>query len=137
VARGRETVHDFRNAAAWGGPVTNGSTNQSAGEAGHHSERRQNPRYTFIATAEIIEPSTDTHISGRVSEISRKGCYIDVLNTLPKGTPIQVRITTDSGAFQASGHIIYVQERMGMGVAFEETGADQDKVLDGWLNELR
>jgi PilZ domain-containing protein len=117
--------------------MSNESTNQSFGEKGQYAERRENPRYTFIATAEIIEPSTDTHISGRVSEISRKGCYIDVLNTLPKGTPIRVRITTDGGVFQSAGHIIYVQERMGIGVAFEDTAADQDKLLEGWLNVLR
>src|SRR4029077_18532475 len=40
------------------------------------SERRSVPRYSLIATAEIIEPISDVRISGRISEISRKGCYV-------------------------------------------------------------
>ena len=116
--------------------MTNGSTNQSAGQDGPYSERREVPRYTFIASAEIIEPASDTHIAGRISEISRKGCYIDVLKTLPKGTRIHVRISADSGSFRTSGHIIYVQERMGMGVAFDEPRGDDARVLEGWLSEL-
>jgi hypothetical protein len=115
--------------------VTNGSSNQS-GQGGSYSERREVPRYNFIATAEIVEPASDTHLAGRVSEISRKGCYIDILNTLPKGTSIKVRITTDSGSFHASGHIIYVQERMGIGVAFDEAATEEQKILNTWLTDL-
>jgi hypothetical protein len=116
--------------------MTNESTNQSVDQGGPYSDRREVPRFTFIATAEIIEPATDTHLSGRVSEISRKGCYIDVLNTLPRGTAIKVRVTTDSGAFISAGHVIYVQERMGIGVAFDETSSEDQKTLEGWLSEL-
>jgi hypothetical protein len=111
-------------------------TNGSAKLDGPYSERRAVPRYTFIATAEIIEPVSDTHISGRVSEISSKGCYVDLLNTLPKDTPIRVHITTDSGSFESAGEIIYVQDRMGMGVAFVEPSQDQKSILDAWLAEL-
>ena len=111
-------------------------TNGSARLDGAYSERRTDPRYMFIATAEIIEPASDTHISGRVSEISRKGCYVDLLNTLPKDTPIRVQITTDHGKFECAGFVIYVQDRMGMGVAFVNPPNDQQAILDGWLADL-
>jgi len=101
-----------------------------------YSERRTVPRYSFIASVEVVEPNSDVHISGRISEISRKGCYVDVLNTLPKGTPLQVRILRDQGTFETRGKIIYVQEGMGMGVAFVDPPADQLKILDSWLGEL-
>ena len=101
-----------------------------------YSERRSVPRFSFIASAEIVEPVSDVHISGRISELSRKGCYVDILNTLPTGTAIQVRITRDQGAFASSGKIIYTQEGMGMGVAFSDMPADQLKILNSWLAEL-
>jgi hypothetical protein len=100
------------------------------------SERRSVPRYSLIATAEIIEPINDVRMSGRISEISRKGCYVDVLNTLPRGTAIQVRISRDQGTFVATGKIIYVQEGMGMGVLFLDVANDQEKLLDSWLAEF-
>jgi len=108
----------------------------SARLGGPYAERRAVPRYMFIATAEIIEPATDTHISGRVSEISKFGCYVDILNTLPKDTPIRVRITTDDGSFESAGKIIYVQENVGMGVGFESPSPEQQKTLEAWLAKL-
>jgi PilZ domain len=99
-------------------------------------EQRTVPRYSFIATVDIIEPISDVRISGRVSEISRKGCYVDILNTLPKDTLVRVRVVRDLGSFDSPGKIIYVLERMGMGVAFLDPPADQLQTLDAWLIEL-
>ena len=90
----------------------------------------------FTATADIIEAGTSTRISGRVSEISRFGCYVDILNTLPKDTAIRVPIYNDAGSFESAAKIIYVQENMGMGVAFVEPAKDQLQILHGWLSEL-
>lgn len=108
----------------------------SAKIEGPYAERRAVPRFMFIATADIIEPATNTRMSGRVSEISRFGCYVDILNTLPKDTAIRVRISDDSGSFESAGKIIYVQENMGMGVGFVDPAEDQVRMLDKWLAEL-
>ena len=99
-------------------------------------ERREVPRYTIIVAAEVVEPVSDLHLSGRVSEISHKGCYVDILNTLPQGTVIRLRMSRDKGSFSTLGKIIYVQEGVGMGVEFQDTPADQMKVLEVWLAEL-
>jgi|SRR5579862_756708 len=100
------------------------------------SERRTVPRYSLIATAEVIEPVSDSRIPGRISEISRKGCYVDMLNPLPRETRIRVRISRDRGNFVATAKVIYVQEGMGMGVLFLEIADDQLELLDSWLVEL-
>ena len=104
--------------------------------SGQYSERRTVPRFTLIAAAEMVEPTSGVHMSGRVSEISRKGCYVDLLNTLPTGTLIQLRVSRDQGAFACIGKIIYAQDGMGMGVAFIDLQPDQLKVLDSWLTEM-
>ncbi len=114
-----------------------GETSDLPIEAGQsYREKRTVPRYSFIAHVEVIEPTSDTHIAGRVSEISRKGCYIDVLITLPPGTLIQLKVLRDSGTFSTEGKIIYAQECMGMGVAFLEIADSELKTLDAWLAEL-
>lgn len=99
-------------------------------------ERRSVPRFNLIATAEITEPASGVHISGRISEISRKGCYLDVLNTLPVGTRLRLMISRDQGAFTTDAKIIYVQEGMGMGIFFLDVPSDQLKILDTWLADL-
>ncbi|HWG59317.1 MAG TPA: PilZ domain-containing protein [Candidatus Acidoferrales bacterium] len=99
-------------------------------------QTRGAPRFTFIATAHVLEPVSEVRLSGRISEISAKGCYVDVLNALPVGTEVGVRITRDKGTFAASARVIYVQEGMGMGLLFTGMQADQAKVLESWLAEL-
>lgn len=103
---------------------------------GPFREHREVPRYTLIASIELREPETDTRIAGRISEISRKGCYVDVMITLPQGTQLDVRISRDQGSFTSKGKIVYVQEGMGMGVAFLDVAPDQLKILDSWLAEI-
>ncbi len=104
--------------------------------APQYRERRMVPRFSFIAAAEIVEPVSGVHISGRISEISRKGCFVDLLNTLPTGTVIELRISRDQGTFATSGKIIYTLEGMGMGVAFVDVPVEQQKILDTWLVEI-
>ncbi len=108
---------------------------KAPGESAYR-ERRSVPRYSLIATVEVVEATSDMHLTGRVSEISRKGCYIDILNTLPPGTPIRLWISRDEGTFETPGKIIYAHPGMGMGVGFIDTPAAQLQILDVWLAEL-
>jgi PilZ domain len=104
--------------------------------AAQFREHREVPRFTLIASIEVREPESDMRIKGRISEISRKGCYVDVLNTLPEGTLLDVHISRDQGTFQTKGKIVYVQPGMGMGVTFVETAPEQLQTLDTWLAEM-
>jgi hypothetical protein len=106
------------------------------GGDGEYPNRREVPRFSLIATAVLREPESDTKISGRISELSRKGCYVDTLIGLPEGTQLEVSISRDQGIFEAHGKIIYVQVGMGMGLAFVNVPTEQLKVLDSWLEEL-
>jgi hypothetical protein len=99
-------------------------------------DKREVPRYSFIAEVTVTDTTSDTRFSGRISEISRKGCYVDILNPLPVGTSLQLKVSRDRGVFTAAGRIIYTQPGMGMGVAFATISDDQMKTLDAWLAEL-
>jgi len=101
-----------------------------------YREKREVPRFSLIADVALTEPATGTRISGRISEISRKGCYIDVLNPLPVGSSINLKVSRDQGEFTTNGKIIYVQPGMGMGVAFVDVSPAQLNTLDAWLKEL-
>ena len=107
-----------------------------AGGDGEYPNRREVPRFSLIASAVLREPQSDTKISGRISELSRKGCYVDTLIALPEGTNLEVRISRDQGVFESLGKIIYVQSGMGMGLVFVNVASEQLKILDSWLAEL-
>ena len=100
------------------------------------TQQKRIPRYNFVATTEMTEEATTTCLAGRISEISRGGCYVDILNTLPVGTELKVQIFRDAGTFTTRGKIIYVHEQIGMGIVFLDPPEDQLKLLDSWLAEL-
>ena len=54
-------------------------------------------------------------------------------STLPIDTFLEVVISQDRGSFLASGKVIYVHERIGMGVVFIEPPDEHLAVLDSWL----
>ncbi len=93
---------------------------------------RTTPRFTFIAEAEIVGMNDRS----RISELSARGCYIDSINPLPKGTDVRVRIRYGCSTCEFSGKVIYTHAGFGMGVTFADLTAEQRSTLDVWLEEL-
>jgi hypothetical protein len=100
------------------------------------AEHRRSPRYPFIATAELIEQTSDVRIATRVSELSRNGCYLDMMTPFPIDTAVMVKIFAGGSFFQSKGTVIYSHPNLGAGIAFLETEAQYLPVLEGWLAEL-
>lgn len=99
-----------------------------------YQEKRRSPRYSFIASAELIEERADVRIASRVSELSLHGCYLDMMNPFPTGVLVLVKISAGEGFFEAKAKIIYSQPNMGAGVGFLEVGPDSQAVLERWLD---
>jgi PilZ domain len=100
-------------------------------------EQRRTPRYTFIASAELIEQKTDVRIATRVSELSLHGCYLDMMNPFPQETLVLVKIFAGEDFFHAKAKIIYVQPNLGCGVVFLEVEPQPLAVLGRWLEAAR
>ena len=100
-----------------------------------NSERREVPRYPFVASAEEIDINTGAKLSARVSELSLKGCYLDTLNPFPQGTQIRLVIFHGDSKFTALATVMYSQPNMGMGVLFKAVEPEQLEVLQSWLEE--
>jgi hypothetical protein len=97
-------------------------------------EQRRTPRYTFIASAELIEEKTEARIATRVSELSLHGCYLDMMNPFPQDTLVLVKIFAGEDFFQAKAKIIYVQPNLGCGVSFLEIDPQSLAVVGRWLD---
>ena len=95
---------------------------------------RKSPRFPFIASAQVIETRTEARLQARTSDISRDGCYLDMLNPLPKGTRLKINVIHHNQQLDAVGHVVHSELNVGMGVQFEEIG--QRSVMDAWLAEL-
>lgn len=97
---------------------------------------RSVPRYTFIADAEVVESGTKAHLTARISEIGLRGCYIDLLNPLPAGLNILVKIFKNNQTFEEEAQVVYAHPTMGMGVVFTRMNPDHQRVLEGWIQNL-
>ena len=98
------------------------------------SDRRASPRYPLMLIAEVADLAASATLTGRTSDVSRTGCYIDTLNPLPRGSEVHVRLQNEKEFFEANARIMYVSPKLGMGVMFAaDIPAEQLAILDGWL----
>ncbi len=98
-------------------------------------ERRRTPRFPFIATAEILLKGTPAGISARLTELSLYGCYVEMPDPPPKGTPILLKAHSEGKYFESQGAVLYSHPNQGMGVGFQNVNPYYLTVLKHWLME--
>jgi hypothetical protein len=96
-------------------------------------ERRRTPRFAFIASAEVQDEGSGSRLPSRISDISHLGCYVDTINPFPDGTPVRVKIFTETHHFEAPATVAYSHTHLGMGLTFGDVNPDSLAVLQNWL----
>jgi len=94
---------------------------------------RREPRYPFIASAELLEDNSGSRMSTRISDLSFGGCYVDTVNPLPDGTTVQLKIFTATHSFEAPATVVYSHTHLGMGMKFGMVQPQYEDVLRLWL----
>ena len=98
------------------------------------TDRRGAPRYPLILPAEVTDLLSSMKFNARTSDVSRTGCYVDMLQPLPQGAQIHLRLQNQGEVFESPAAVIYVSPGLGMGVAFAKNlQANQQAILDRWL----
>lgn len=98
-----------------------------------YSVQRTVPRYSVLAVAEVLESGGTACIVGRMTEVSRKGCYVNTPSTLPLNSTLKLIISCDGESFITDGKVIYVHDRIGMGIVFVNPPEDQLSILHSWV----
>jgi len=104
-----------------------------SGAGWSNTAKRTVERYSVLAVAEIIETGGTVCIVGRMTEVSRKGCYINTPSTLSVGSILRVIISRENQTFFTNGKVLYVHEGIGMGIFFVDPAEDQLQILHSWL----
>lgn len=97
-------------------------------------ERRQTPRFPFIASAEVVPEDNPSRLATRIGDISAADCYVDTINPLPGGTLVRVKIFTETHVFEAPATVVYSHTHLGMGLMFGEVPPNFQSVLQNWLS---
>jgi PilZ domain len=107
---------------------------------GPYTVRRANPRFSFFADAEVTLRD-GSGVRAQLAELSSRGCYIDTLEPIPVRTKLRLRICDGMNTCELHGKVLYMHSGggfgiFGMGVLFEEMGAEQHSAIDAWLRGL-
>ena len=105
-----------------------------------YTVKRANPRFSFFADAEVTLRD-GTGVRAQLAELSSRGCYIDALEPIPIRTKLRLRICDGMSTCELHGKVIYMHSGggfgiFGMGVLFEEMGAEQHSAIGAWLHKL-
>jgi len=100
------------------------------------AEKRRPPRFAFSTGGEAFDPQANVRVTGRLSDISRSGCYMDTISPFGVNAAIILAVTHEGRTFKTKAKVVYSLNGMGMGMMFTTMEPDQARVLDGWLAEL-
>ena len=76
-------------------------------------------------------------LSGRLSDISRTGCYIDTLSPLAPGTQVHLRLRRGEELFETPARVVYVSPQLGMGLCWGKSPLEKNlAVLKHWLSHI-
>lgn len=98
------------------------------------NERRRSPRYSFAGKAQITADRPRASATANVSELSLRGCRLDIKNPFPLNVPITVKISAAGEHFESKAKIIYLQPGVGAGVSFLAIEPHSRDVLRRWLD---
>jgi len=111
-------------------------------KVGHGHDRREDvnrrsfPRYPVSSAVDAVDIDGDCRTTGRLSDISRNGCYVDTISPFEVGAALTLTIIRDKRSIKTRAKVVYCQIGMGMGLSFTTTEPDQVLLLLSWLEEL-
>jgi len=101
-------------------------------------ERREFPRYSLGAPAEVRDPAAKTKAKGQVTIISKKGCFLKAAKRFQPSSVVQLHIQKGDTAFETWAKVIPNSPDLndGMALIFMGTAPEQQQLLHRWIDEL-
>ena len=99
-------------------------------------ERRRSPRYKCAGSAELTQDGTHVRTWGTLTDISLRGCYVEMNTTLPVDTKVEMVLEAQGFRFRAHGIVRITYPFLGMGILLSAIEADQRTLLEQLLATL-
>jgi hypothetical protein len=95
-------------------------------------EDKRGLRFPFEADAQVVLPSASDKIPARVTELSFRGCFLEISSALQEKQRLRVKIFHSDEFFESSAEVIYVRPT-GVGLVFGNLEPPFRKVLQAWI----
>jgi hypothetical protein len=115
-------------APAWPAPKGVGGV-VSATPAAGLNERRKSPRIRCAGSAEVRINGGEARTWGNLSDISLHGCYLEMYNTFPVSTKVDLVLKSCDFQIHSAGRVRASYPGLGMGIRFEEIDSGQQVQL--------
>lgn len=98
--------------------------------------RRRMPRYACRGGGEVRQPGMKTAVWGSLTDISRTGCYLETLTTLPRNAKCELLLNVEGIEIKVGAEVRVSHPSMGMGLQFIEVEPEDQQKLEDLLTKL-
>jgi hypothetical protein len=88
-------------------------------------------RFPFDALAEVLVEDSSEKSSGRITELSLRGCFLET-SFSPSESKLHIKIWHADQFFESSAEILYARAT-GLGLVFTEVKQHSRVVLQNWI----
>ena len=101
-----------------------------------HTDRRVYPRYTVQVQIELHEDGSDVPLRLQTSDLSRGGCYVQLIMTLPLGTYVRATLWLGDLPVRFRGRVVTRHPQFGNGIMFLDFEGDGAQILARYLDTI-
>jgi len=109
---------------------------QAASPATPPPDRRRYPRHGVQLQIELRQEDSDVPLRLETSDLSRGGCYVQLMMTLPLATPVTATLWLGDSAIHIRGRIVTRHPQYGNGIMFLEFVGDGEQMLARYLDSI-
>lgn len=99
-------------------------------------ERRLHARYTVQVQAELREEGADFPLRLETTDLSRGGCYVQLLMPLALGASVRVTLWLDGCPVVIRGRVVTRHPQFGNGIMFVEFEGQGEQLLNRYLHGI-
>lgn len=112
------------------------SNTQPSIAALHEPDRRRHPRYTAQIQIEILLDGAAVPVRTETTDLSRGGCYVQLVSPLPVGIRLHATLWLDGYPIFLRGLVITRHPQFGNGIMFVDFEGQGDAMLKRYLEGI-
>ncbi len=99
-------------------------------------DRRHNPRYDVHVQIEIHQENDDVPMRLETTDLSRGGCYIQLMMPLPVGLRLNATLWLNDVPIVVRGCVVTRHPQFGNGIMFVEFKEGDERILQRYLDKI-
>ena len=99
-------------------------------------DRRRHPRYTVQVQVEIRQEGNNLPMRLETTDLSRGGCYIELITALPLCARVQLPLWLGGYPVAIQGRVVTRHPQFGNGIMFLDFEGEGDQLLNRYLQAI-